>query len=141
LIAAIVPANVVTTHTLFCLKGDIPDHLQLFLCGILNSFVANYLVRMRVGTHVTVSIIERLPVPRPALESVEYQRIVALTRRVVATPSDAQATAGIHAAVAHLYQLGSSDFEHVLDTFPLVPVSERRAALSLFSFPFDTVNY
>ena len=69
LIAAIVPAHVVTTHTLFCLKGNVNPDVQLFLCGILNSFVANYLVRMRVNTHVTVSIMERLPVPRPALDS------------------------------------------------------------------------
>ncbi|MFL6280665.1 MAG: Eco57I restriction-modification methylase domain-containing protein, partial [Vicinamibacterales bacterium] len=136
LIAAIVPANVVTTHTLFCLKGDIIDHVQRFLCGILNSFIANYLIRMRVGTHVTVSIIDRLPVPRPALESEEYQRIVGLTASVIANPSDAHAAAGIQAAVAHLYQLSSSDFQHVLDTFPLVPVSERRAAMESFgSFP------
>src|SRR4029079_16683098 len=66
LIAAIVPSGVVTTHTLFCLKGTVSRDLHVFLCGILNSFVANYLVRLRVGTHVTVSIIERLPVPRLA---------------------------------------------------------------------------
>ena len=49
LIAAM-PANVVTTHTLFCLKHAVDRDVQLFLCGVFNSFVANYLVRMRVGT-------------------------------------------------------------------------------------------
>src|SRR6187397_3021402 len=44
LIAAIVPARVVTTHTLFCLKGEVDEYLQLFLCGVFNSFAANYLV-------------------------------------------------------------------------------------------------
>ena len=38
------------------------------LCGMLNSYVANYLVRMRVSTHVSAAIIERLPVPRPDRE-------------------------------------------------------------------------
>ena len=57
------PAGVVTTHTVFCLKDLLDDECQEYLCGILNSFVANYLVRMRVSTHVTSGIIDRLPVP------------------------------------------------------------------------------
>ena len=36
---------------------------QHFLCGLFNSFVVNYLVRLRVTTHVTTAIVERLPVP------------------------------------------------------------------------------
>jgi hypothetical protein len=128
LIAAIVPAGVVTTHTLFCLKGGASRGLHLFLCGILNSFVANYLVRMRVGTHVTVSIIERLPVPRPPVQSPVFRRIAALTDRVMTTRST-RAIAAINASVAHLYQLSSGEFQHVLDTFPLVPVEERINAM------------
>jgi Eco57I restriction-modification methylase len=132
LIAAIVPANVVTTHTLFCLKGDVPHEVQLFLCGIFNSFVANYLVRMRVGTHVTVAIMERLRVPRPSTDSPPFLSIVALTNRVTTTPSDERAAAEIQAAVARLYQLNAADFQHVLDMFPLVPLSDRRAAMQCF---------
>ena len=132
LIAAIVPANVVTTHTLFCLKGDVNRDLQLFLCAIFNSFVANYFVRMRVGTHVTVAIVERLPVPRPSTNSSPFLRIVASTNRVMTTPEDSHARSCLQAAVAHLYQLSSADFQHVLATFPLVPVSERREAWQCF---------
>ena len=36
---------------------------QYFLCGLFNSFVVNYLVRLRVSTHVTTALVERLPVP------------------------------------------------------------------------------
>ena len=36
------------------------DECQRYLCGMLNSFVANYLVRMRVSTHVSSGIIDRL---------------------------------------------------------------------------------
>ena len=63
LIAAIVPARAVTTHTLFCLKTPLPLDAQHVLCALLNSFVANYLVRFRVNTHVTASLLARLPVP------------------------------------------------------------------------------
>ena len=132
LIAAIVPGNVVTTHTLFCLRGMIDASVQRFLCGIFNSFVANYLVRMRVNTHVNVSIIERLPVPRPALDSPEFRDIVALTTRLGTTASDPSAAAELQAHVARLYRLTVSEFQHVLDTFPLVSETARSAAMRRF---------
>ena len=65
LIAAIVPAGTITTHTVFCLKDPLDLESQWYLCGMLNSFVANYLVRLRVSTHVSSGIIDRLPVPAP----------------------------------------------------------------------------
>lgn len=63
LIAAIVPRGVVTTHTLFCAKRAMAGPERLFLCAVLNSYVANYLVRQRIGTHLSAAIVERIPVP------------------------------------------------------------------------------
>src|SRR5262249_52497955 len=122
----------VTTHTLFCLKGPVDVDHQLFLCGVFNSFVANYLVRMRVGMHVNVSIVERLPVPRPALNSLVFDRIFRLSRLVVSTPTDLAGAAKVQAAVAHLYHLTSEEFAHVLATFPLVSSEERENAMRWF---------
>ena len=132
LIAAIVPANTVTTHTLFCLKGSVAVETQRFLCGVFNSFVANYLVRTRVGTHVTISVIERLPVPKPSTESAEFRDVAALSAAVAANPSDARLRARLQARVAHLYGLTESEFNHVLDTFPLIPIADRAAAMAQF---------
>ena len=42
---------------------------------MLNSFVANYLVRLQVGTHVTASLMSRLPVPRVSRESPHFERL------------------------------------------------------------------
>ena len=133
LIAAIVPANVVTTHTLFCLKTvEIDEDEQAFLCGIFNSFVANYLVRLRVGTHVTTSIIGRLPVPRPPRDSAGFRTIAALSVRLTAEPDDRAAAAQLHAHVARLYGLVEVEFQHVLETFPLVDAEERSSAMDAF---------
>jgi hypothetical protein len=143
LIAAIVPANVVTTHTLFCLKRgaaahsrfaatEIDDDEQAFLCGIFNSFVANYLVRLRVGTHVTTSIIARLPVPRPPRDSDAFHAIAGLSVRLAAEPDDPAPAAQLHAHVAQLYGLVEVEFQHVLETFPLVDAEERSKALEAF---------
>lgn len=63
LIAAVMPAGVVTTHTLFCLRNELPIEQQHFLCGVFNSAVLNRVVRLLMGSHVTTSLVEQLPVP------------------------------------------------------------------------------
>jgi hypothetical protein len=130
LIAAIIPAGVVTTHTLFCLRNP-PDLRSLyFLCGMFNSFVANYLIRMRISTHVTASVIERLPVPRVSSRSRAFREMAALARRL--ERGEARAAARQQALAAQLYGLSDIEFAHVLDGFPLVPRVERDRALSVF---------
>jgi hypothetical protein len=64
LIASIIPAGVVTTHTLFCLRNVLPDEQQHFLCALFNSSPLNRIVRMLMGGHVTTALVEHLPVPR-----------------------------------------------------------------------------
>ncbi|HUR19650.1 MAG TPA: Eco57I restriction-modification methylase domain-containing protein, partial [Vicinamibacterales bacterium] len=64
LVAAVMPAGVVTTHTLFCLRNDLPLIEQHFLCGVFNSNLLNRVVRLLMGSHVTTSLVEHLPVPR-----------------------------------------------------------------------------
>ena len=132
LIAAVVPANVVTTHTLFCMKTPVDEDVQWFLCGVFNSFAANYLVRMRVNTHVTVSIVERLPVPRPPVDTDLFRGVATLSKRLGQSPRDSELAPELQARVARLYQLSATEFQHVLDTFPLVPLAERSAAMTCF---------
>jgi hypothetical protein len=127
LIAAIVPAQTLTTHTVFCLKEVLDDEVQQFLCGVLNSYVANYLIRMRVSTHVTTAIVARLPLPRPARTDPRFERVVRCARRL-ATEEDVERLGELNGAVASLYALGPSELEHILGTFPLVPLAERKAA-------------
>ena len=132
LIAAIVPARTVTTHTLFCLKGNVEPALQQFLCAVFNSFVANYLVRLHVGMHVTVSIIERLRVPVLAFDAAEFREIAALASTLGRGRADGGASALLQARVARLYGLTRTEFHHVLGTFPLVPIDERDASAAAF---------
>lgn len=131
LIAAILPAGCVSTHTVFCLRTPLPPTAQYFLCGVFNSLVVNYLVRMRVTTHVTTATVERLPIPRPEDGPRAFREIAALARRLASRP-DPTASARLQAEVAALYQLSPAELEHVLDTFPLIPREERNAALACF---------
>jgi hypothetical protein len=141
LIAAIVPPQTLTTHTLFCLKETLDEEAQQFLCGVMNSYVANYLIRMRVSTHVTTAIVSRLPLPRPSRQDVRFGRVVRCARVLAGMePVDhfehAERLAELNAAVASLYGLGPADLEHILGTFPLVPEAERRAALRWYHSDF-----
>jgi hypothetical protein len=129
LIAAVIPAGAVTTHTIFCMREPRHEDVHWYLCGIFNSFVANYLVRLRGGTHVPASVIHQLPVPAPPKESESFMTIARLSRMAV---QDARARAEINARAAIAYGLDEDDVIHVLNTFPLVPEVERRAALHQF---------
>jgi Eco57I restriction-modification methylase len=135
LIAAIIPARAVTTHTLFCLKTRLPLADQQVLCALLNSFVANYLVRMRVNTHVTVALVSKLFVPliregHPLFEALRSrsERSVRTSTPVEQAPEYAE----LQALVAHAYGLRRDEFEHVLSTFPLIANDVRKASLREF---------
>jgi hypothetical protein len=132
LIAAVLPAGTVTTHTLFCLRSPLDEDTQHFLAGMLNSFVANYLVRLRVTTHVTVAIVERLPLPRLPVASLEFVRMVTLARHLASKPADLDPLARLQALAARLYELDAATFAHILRTFPLVDERIREASLRAF---------
>jgi hypothetical protein len=139
LFAAMIPADAVTTHTIFCLKEPLDAEAQLFLCGIFNSFVANYLVRLRGSTHVTASMMAQLPVPKPPRTSIDFQRVTALSRTLSASPDDTDAYAAVQAHAARLYGLQVHDFEHVAATFPLVAGALRDASVRAFRSLMDGI--
>ena len=132
LIAAILPAELVSTHTVFCLRTATTRRAQYFLCGLFNSFVVNYLVRLRVTTHVTTATVERLPIPTAESAPAAFQEIAALAR-LLTRRDDPDAHARLNARVAELYQLTDEEFAHVVATFPLVPRETRDRALVAFA--------
>jgi hypothetical protein len=132
LIAAIVPPGTVTVHTVFCLRDHLPLPEQRVLCALLNSFVANYLVRRRVTTHVTTAIVEALAVPRLARGSILFEGLHAAAQTLERSP-DAGAAAEAQALAAEAYALTGQEFDHLLATFPLVDERERRDAAARFS--------
>ena len=135
LIAAMIPPRAVTTHTLFCLKTMLPVDDQHVLCTLLNSFVANYLIRLRVNTHVTVAFVSRLPVPVVRRNDPAFARLAALSRALTDGRGAVEKMpqyAELQALVAQLYGLTNADFEHILATFPLIPAEVTAKALLEF---------
>jgi hypothetical protein len=131
LIAAILPRGVITTHSLFCLKTELPAETQAFLCAMLNSYVANYLVRQVMTTHLGSTTVEALRVPRPLRDSDDFQEVVELSRSLSRSRTRPE-HARVQALAARCYGLTAPEFEHVLDTFPLVDASEKADALEAF---------
>ena len=128
LIAAVVPAGVVTTHTLFCLRTRLPLDQQHFLCACFNSYVVNAVVRLLMGGHVTTALVEDLPVPVWRGSALD-RRISRMGRRLARPSRSADGEARLQAAVARRFGLDATTFAALVDGFPLVPASDRHRAV------------
>jgi hypothetical protein len=104
LIAAIVPAGVVTTHTLFCLRTALPLVQQQFLCGLFNSATLNRIVRMLMGGHVTTTLVEGLPVPRWTGET-DQRDVARLAAGLEAEPANQAVMEELNRLVAAMYEV------------------------------------
>jgi len=131
LIAGLLPAGAISTHTLFVLKTRLNENAQWCLLALLNSLVANYLVRLNVTTHVTTALMSRLPVPRPPDGSAAFRELAGHARKLTEQGIDAapDVYARLNAIVSGLYGLTSDDYAHVVGSFPLLPKPLRDRCL------------
>jgi hypothetical protein len=99
---------------------------------MLNSYVANYLVRQVMTTHLGSATVEALRVPTPRYDAPIFGDIVELAHDLRRGHTDV-ALARLQALAAHAYGLTRDELAHVLSTFPLVDAAERRRALECFA--------
>jgi hypothetical protein len=134
LIAAILPPGTISTHTVFCSKTPLGDDAHYCLVALLNSLVANYLVRLQVTTHVTTALMARLPVPKPQSGAHPFRALAGHARSLERTGIKGHESvyAQINAIAARLYGLTAKQYEHVLGTFPLLPQPQRDECLALY---------
>jgi hypothetical protein len=132
-------------------KRQISNTQQIFLCAVLNSFVADYLIRQRVTNNLNFFYLYQLPVPRLSEEDGTFSSIVERASRLICTTDEfddlakeiglknhrtgiidatgrAQLRAELDGLIAHLYGLTEEEFVHILSTFPLVPDPVKVAA-------------
>jgi hypothetical protein len=128
LIAAVLPPNVVTTHTVFCLRTAVSLEASHFLSGVLNSLVMNLVVRMLMGGHVTTSLAEQLPVP-VWTAGPSQRRIARMAGRLARGHRSELLEARLDAEVATMYGVELGDYERIMKGFPLVSRELRRMAV------------
>jgi hypothetical protein len=131
---------------------------QLFLCGTWNSYVLDYMIRMRVTTTLNFFYLYQLPVPRLTEKDTAFRPIVERAARLICTTPEfddlakeifgGRATAKtigvtessergklraeLDGLVAHLYGLTEEEFAYILTTFPLVHDPVKIAAHNAF---------
>ena len=140
LIAARLPERTISTHTIFCSRDTLGADAQYCLVALLNSLIANYLVRLRVSTHVTTAVMSRLSVPRPASKSPEFRELVTLARALERTGLSGHdaAYARVNAIAAALYGLTAAEYAHVVSTFPLLSPDLRSACVAAYQIATGT---
>ena len=121
LIAAIVPAQAVTTHTLFCSRVRLDADAQWVVCALLNSLVANWLVRRWVSTHVTTAIVQRLPVPVVPASDRAFGELARLARRCADDGVGSATWTALQEATRRAYGLGDDAWQHVRKDFAWLP--------------------
>jgi hypothetical protein len=110
---------------------------MLYLCGVLNSLVLDFVVRRKVTAHLTKSVMATLPIPDPPPDSARRAAIVALAGRLTCRTSafadladvvgmscgpldradEVRLRAELDANVAHLYGLSKDQLVRVLADF------------------------
>ena len=127
---------------------------QLYLCGVLNGFVVDWLLRRKITSHLNMFYVYQVPVPRER-SGVRFDSIVQRAAKLICVnasfddlaievglrdhrdgatdpPERARLRAELDGLVAHLYGLSEDEFAHILATFPLVPESVRLDAHNAF---------
>lgn len=162
LISTILPPGVFLGNTLNYLKPvyfdgklyakSIPVRETLFLCGLLNSFTIDFILRHRVATHANMFYVEELPIPRYKDGDPYFSDIVELVGSLICVSKEFESlkkeasikgsetdptkretiVAQINAYVAKIYKLTTIELHCILETFPLVENSIKEKIVAEF---------
>lgn len=138
IIAALVPGRVFLTNKapyFVWRRGDEKD--QAYLLGVLASLPLDWYARRFVEVGVNFFIISPFPVPRPARDSLLWNRVVMISGRLASVDSrfaewakavgvtcgpltaeeKSEMVCELDAVVAHLYELSRDDIIRIFETF------------------------
>ncbi len=127
----------------------LPDLRTLcYLCGVINSFMADYFIRQKVSANVNMFYFLETPVPRVS-SGPQFEEIVKKTAQLVATTPEFDqlkketgvphgltdesdrilARAQLDVAVAKLYGISREDLVYIMEKFPNVDQKQKEAVL------------
>lgn len=157
LVACVIPpafhGNKLPTVRVFDDRGrrQIDSSTQLVLCALLNSFVLDWVIRLKITTTLNFFHVRQLPVPRLTRDDPSFTPLLQRAARLICTTAEFDGLAKeaglrdhrdgatdpaerdrlraeIDGLVAHRYGLSDEKFLQILSTFPLVP--ERGKAMA-----------
>ena len=137
LISAVVPERCFLIHSLNYFKPlkyefydtylrqiTVPLDNVYFLMALMNSFVLDYYIRLRVSANITMFFIYELPIPDTSDQFKE--RIISLAKNLMNDPSNRQKRAELEILIAReLFKLSKEDMEHIMGTFVYGKVDEE----------------
>ena len=164
LVSTVIPptfhGNKIPTVRVFGDDGNrmVANSAQMYLGAVWNSYVVDYLIRMRVTTTLNFFYLYQLPIPRLTEKDAAFRPIVERAARLICTTPEfddlakeifggrataktvgatesserAKLRAELDGLVAHLYGLTEEEFAYILTTFPLVPDPVKTAAHNAF---------
>ncbi len=115
--------------------ADLPQALS-YLCGILNSFTFDFLIRPFVDKHIKGYVLQRLPIPASNPKNADVRSVAAKaeelslsyprynTLTVFQQDNVLRTRAQVEALVARMTGLSSQEMEFILETFPIVKDDE-----------------
>jgi hypothetical protein len=160
-IMTMLPGSVFCNHTLPTAIVTRAGHVGfdsrggLLFCAIVNSLVADFVLRQRVTAHLTFFLLNQVPIPRITEDDPAFSPVVERAARLICTTpefdelaravglnghedgvtDEAQRThlrAELDGLIAHLYGLTEEEFAYILTTFPLVQQSAKEATLEAY---------
>lgn len=161
LISGVIPpafhGNKLPTVRVFDERGKrlIDSATQLVLCALWNSYVLDWIIRLKVTTTLNFFYLHQLPVPRLSIKDAVFAPLAKRAAQLICVQPEfdalakeadlrdhrdgitdpaarARLRAEIDGLVAHLYGLSDEEFLHILGTFPLVPESVKVNAYNAY---------
>ena len=161
LISTILPPKVFLGHSLNYLNPIKYDGVKyfkpisyletIFLCGIFNSFISDFILRHRVSTNISIFHMKDMPIPKFDYNN-KYHKIIiinsaklicitdeyAFLRKQIEVPEfvtnvdkRTELEAEINAAVINIYNLTQKETEFILKGFPLVDENLKNKTLDM----------
>jgi hypothetical protein len=155
LISTVIPHNVFCGHSLNVSSMAVKPSILLCITSLLNSFCFDYFLRQQVSANLTMFFLYQIPVPRLSKEDLYFDALVERAAKLICITPEfddlavevglesneegvtneferSQLRAELDGIVAHLYGLAEEEFSHILTTFPIVPETEKVAALNAY---------
>lgn len=123
-----------------------------YLCGMLNSFVLDFILRFRVSINANMFYVYELPIPKISEDDENFKKIINNVGKLICTTEEydqlkqelhieksyteqkdrLEIMAEINAYAAKIYDMNENEMKYILSTFPIVKNELKELILEKF---------